>query len=181
MKYNVMHSTEAETIKPRTFTLELSDSELERLYEKAYESGTTPGEVLAGFVGDLVGGIHQRGRDERDLASAYFDRCCYDIGLDRDFLSWALSNFRLEEIADCLDTIDMARDDLAYYAENPDEAQPENVDAIKDALTAAEKELTEIYNEYAEGSERAQALPDGIAAIKNYLDELQAMKERGRV
>ena len=74
---------EIATIKPRTFIIDLSDADVERLYMKAYSSGVTPGDVLAGFIGDLVNGTYIHGSDENDLANQYFERCCYDVELER--------------------------------------------------------------------------------------------------
>lgn len=42
------------TIKERSIGINLSDADLQRLWEKAGSVGMTAGELLASFVGDLV-------------------------------------------------------------------------------------------------------------------------------
>ena len=63
---------EIATIKPRSFTLELSDADVKRLYEKAYSNGTTPAEMMQSYLGDLLDGTYTRGSDER---MGSFQRC----------------------------------------------------------------------------------------------------------
>ena len=170
---------EIATIKPRSFTLELSDADVKRLYEKAYTDDITPAELLQGFIGDLLDGTYTHGSDEREYASAYYDRCCYDMG-DRSFLAWALYDFRLEEIADILETIDFAAGDLEYYAQHPDDTDgtPDTIAELQNTKAEAESELAAIYDEYT-ASKGAQPYDDGIQAIRRYVSELQSMIERG--
>ena len=52
---------------------------------------------------------------------------------------------------------------------------------MKDAKADAESELREIYQEYTRDTEKPQALEDGLQAIREYLEELQAMTERGQL
>lgn len=183
MKDYSTQAAEIATIKPRTFTIELSDADVKRLYEKAYSDGITPGELLAGFIGDLVSGTYTHGSDERDLADQYFERCCYDIGLERDFLQWALHEYRLDYITDLLEELESIESELAYYEDYPEEAadDPDDLQAVKDAKADAESELREIYQEYTRDTEKPQALEDGLQAIREYLEELQAMTERGQL
>lgn len=177
-------AAEIATIKPRTFTLELSDADIKRLYEKAYRNGITPAALIEGFLGDLLGGTYTHGSDERMLADNYYERCCYDMGLERDFLQWALYEYRLDDITDLLETIADAESDLAYYEDYPEEAadDPDGVQAVKDAKADAERELAEIYNEYAAAKNTTgQSYSDGLDAIRRYLDEVQVMTERGQL
>lgn len=183
MKAYDRQAAEIATVKPRTFTIELSDADVKRLYEKAYSDGITPGELLAGFIGDLVSGTYTHGSDERMLADNYYERCCYDIGLERNFLQWALHEYRLDDILTALDDMETAENDLAYYEDYPEEAaeSPDDLQAVKDAKADAESELREIYQEYTRDTEKPQALEDGLQAIREYLEELQAMTERGQL
>lgn len=183
MKAYDWQAAEIATIKPRTFTLELSDADVKRLYEKAYSNGITPAGLIEGFLGDLLCGTYSHGSDERDLADAYFERCCYDIGLERNFLQWALYEYRLDYITELLEDIENAESDLAYYEDYPEEAadDPDGVQAVKDAKADAEKELREIYQEYADSVKAPQSYGDGMKAIQDYLQEVQAMTERGQL
>ena len=176
-------AAEIATIKPRTFTLELSDADVKRLYEKTAADGITPAELLQGFIGDLLDGTYTHGSDERELASAYYDRCCYEFSRTGSLLEWALYDYRLDDIADALEQIDDAAGDLEYYAQHPDDPDgtPDFIQELHDIKAEAESELQDIYSEYAAGKDKPQPLSEGIAAIRRYMDELQSMTERGNI
>ena len=55
--------------KKRAFTLELTDKETTAFIEMCFRDGTTPAEVLEGFINDLVNGSRTHGSDERQLAN----------------------------------------------------------------------------------------------------------------
>lgn len=171
---------EIETIKPRSFTLELSDADVKRLYEKAYSNGITPAQLLQDYIGDLLDGTYTRGSDERMYAQQYFDRCIYTWPDDpRSFLQWALEEYRIDDIADELETLDYATGDIQYYAENTDDPpQPGELDDLRASKAEAESELAAIYEEYT-ASKGNEPYSDGIAAIRRYLAELQSMIEKG--
>ena len=82
-----------------------------------------------------------------------------------------------------MDDMETAENDLAYYEDYPEEAaeNPDDLQAVKDAKADAESELREIYQEYTRDTEKPQALEDGLQAIREYLEELQAMTERGQL
>lgn len=171
---------EIETIKPRSFSLELSDADVKRLYEKAYSNGITPAQLLQDYIGDLLDGTYTRGSDERMYAQQYFDRCIYTWPDDpRSFLQWALEEYRIDDIADELETLDYATGDIKYYEEHPDDQpQPGELDNLQASKTEAESELAAIYEEYT-ASKGNEPYSDGIAAIRRYLAELQSMIEKG--
>ena len=73
---------EIQTIKERNVSIKLSDADCERLSDLCGRCGLTIGELLASFIGDLVGGTYTNGSDERDLADAWFERCGYDYYTD---------------------------------------------------------------------------------------------------
>lgn len=170
---------EIATIKPRTFTLQLSDADTQRIYEKAYRDGITPAAVLEGFIGDLCSGTYTHGSDERMYANMYYDRCCYDIGIDISFLSWAIQEYYLEEIKDLLEQREYAAGDIAYLEEHPDEADPEEIPQLKAVLQDAENDLQAAYTAYKENGGQ-QAYKEGIEAIQAYLEELENMITGGR-
>lgn len=176
-------AAEIATIKPRTFTLELSDADVKRLYEKTAADGITPAELLQGFIGDLLDGTYSHGSDERELASAYYDRCCYEFSRTGSLLEWALYDYRLDDIADALEQIDDAAGEIEYYAQHPDDPDgtPEYLQELQGYKAEAESELQAIYSEYAAGKKEPQPLDEGIAAIRRYMDELQNMTERGTI
>lgn len=64
-------------LKKRAFALELTDEDLTAFIRKCYQDGTTPAEVLEGFINDLIAGSRTRGSDERMYAGQYYERCGY--------------------------------------------------------------------------------------------------------
>lgn len=173
MGYYEDQAAEIQTIKPRVFTLNLSDADVKRLYEKAYSNGVTPAELLEGFIGDLTDGTYSNGSDEREQANSYFDRCSYRYMGDYSFLQWALEWDRLDEISYALDTIEDTASDLAHLDTDSEDARD-----LLDMQNEAENELKAMYDEYM-ASNGAQTYSDGIAVIRRYLSELRAMTERG--
>ena len=154
---------EIETIRPRSFSLSLSNADVKRLYEKAYSNGITPAQLLQDYIGDLLDGTYTRGSDERMPDDP------------RSFLQWALDEYRIDDIADELETLDYATGDIQYYEENPDDpAQPGELNDLQATKTEAESELAAIYEEYT-ASKGNEPYSDGIAAIRRYLAELQSM------
>lgn len=57
--------------------LKLNSEDIELFEKKCTLDGTTPAEVLEGFIADLVLGVSSHGSDEEMLASQYYDRCGY--------------------------------------------------------------------------------------------------------
>ena len=56
---------EIETIRPRTIKVNLSESDVKRISEKAAAHGLTVGELIQNFIDDLVRGTYSNGSDER--------------------------------------------------------------------------------------------------------------------
>lgn len=198
---------EIETIRPRSFTLKLSDADVQRLYELAYTNGTTPAEIIEGFIMDLVGGTYTHGSDERELAQAYFDRCNYDFGMQGTFLSWLLTEWRLDEMADALKDLQEGKSDLLAEIEDAERLLPrilqkskqdlqaaikdaeklleicqESIADIQETIADAEKAIADIYAEYKEYTEKrqdtAQGFTEAIQAAQEYIDELESMKNQ---
>lgn len=175
MRNAEVQRAEIATIKPRTFTLELSDADIKRLYEKTAADGITPAELLEGFIGDLLDGTYSHGSDERELASAYYDRCCYEFHRTGSLLEWALHEYRLEEITNALEEIDETAGDLGYYEQHPDDPDgtPDQISRLEKWKAEAEADLQGLYAEYSATEEKPQALEDGIEGIRRYLQELE--------
>ena len=64
---------ELETIKPRTFVLNLSSADIERLQVFSDEAGITPEQLIESFIGDLIGGTRTNGGDERRQALMWYE------------------------------------------------------------------------------------------------------------
>lgn len=70
---------EIETIKPRTYSLNLSDADVERIAKSAGSYGLTVSELLENFIGDLVAGTYSNGSDERMYAEQWAERCWFAL------------------------------------------------------------------------------------------------------
>lgn len=173
---------EIESIKPRHFVLELSDADVERLYEKAYSSSATPEQVLKDFVGNLVCGTYTSGSDEVETANAYFGRTYW--ALEGDFLAWAMEEYQLDDVKEAMEIRDDASENLEYYAEHPESADPDDIEGAEEQHKAAESELREIYEIYVREMEQhksgvIQNYEEAINSVGKYLRELKCMKHIG--
>ena len=167
---------EIESIKPRRFVLELSDADVERLYEKAYSNSATPEQVLKDFVGNLVCGTYTSGSDEVETANAYFGRTYW--ALEGDFLAWAMEEYQLDDVKEAMEIRDDASENLEYYAEHPESADPVDIKGAEEQHKAAESELREIYEIYVREMEQhksgvIQNYEETISSVGKYLRELK--------
>lgn len=113
---------EIKTIKERTVTLNLSDSDCERISRLAGEHSLTVGELLTNFIGDLVGGTYSNGSDERDKANEWFERCWFGMFPEETLLRHLLL------LGHDVDDFLTACDELKYYDANPQEYADEVAD-----------------------------------------------------
>ena len=60
--------------KKRLFALELTDKETKAFIEQCFRDGTTPAEVLEGFICDHNGAESTRGSDGEMLAGTTYER-----------------------------------------------------------------------------------------------------------
>lgn len=131
----------------RKFELDLTREDLKAFLAKCYEGGTTPAEVLEGFICDLVDGEKTHGSDERRLANNYFDRCGYSImELDsKSFLQWVLFFDRFDEVAPLADLVRKYEGELSFFGSDEESREKEE---LEEDLAAATEELRSIYNDY---------------------------------
>lgn len=172
----------------RTFVLELTDKETAAFIEKCYKDGTTPAEVLEGFICDLTGAQRTRGSDERTLAGEYYERCGYGYFFPNDsrtFTQWLLNEYGeycLNEIIDSLETIADAQGDISFYRENTDEKPGEGeLEALEDTIKAEEETIGEYYQEYTKDTKKPDSLEDGIKGVREYLKMIKGIKEGGAI
>lgn len=85
----------------RFFALNLTEADNLAFIDKCFRDGTTPAEVLEGFINDLVAGSESRGSDERMLAEEYYNRCGYSFsGNSETFMQWLLNNGIIADLMD---------------------------------------------------------------------------------
>ena len=168
-------------LKPQQFILNLSDADTAAFYQLACRNGTTPAEILTGFICDLIDGTQTRGSDERMYAQQYLDRCGYEMEAQQTFLLWLLKEWRIDDAAQLLETAEDAAGDLAYYEQHPEEADPGFIDDLKATQGQAQQEIADLYKEYAAHMEQlrepAQEMQEATAEVKDYLRQLQTIQQ----
>lgn len=131
MRYGVSQKEEIQTIRERNITVKLSDADCYRLLKKCGESGITVGELIANFIGDLVGGTYSNGSDERMYANEWFERCWFGAFPESTLLNHLLSSgYEPEDYLDVLDDIETFKAEKEYLEEHPEEANEysQNID-----------------------------------------------------
>lgn len=176
-------AAEIRTIKPREITINLSDADVERLFVKAYSNGLTPSKLIEGFLGDLLDGTYSHGSDERDLADEYFERCSYDMGLERSFLHWALNGGWYDELEEAIIGQDYMLEQLEYAKTVKGLSKKqiqEGIDTCNFFLKNHQENISECYGTYVEykrsRNEEPQPLEDGIEEIRQYRRSLNEMR-----
>ena len=173
--------------KKRAFNLELTDEDLKAFITKCYQDGTTPAEVLEGFINDLVDGSRIRGSDERMYAKQYYERCGYGFlfsGEYRTFTQWLLreyGDYSLKEIIDFLDDIKTFEEEIAYLKEHPDECKEGELEDLEAELKGSTEDIERYYQEYTEGTTKPDTLEEGIKGVREYLEMIERIKEGGAI
>lgn len=177
-----------DVLKKKIFILDLTDEDAAAFFTKCYKDGTTPAEVLKGFINDIVCGSQTRGSDERMYAGQYYERCGYGYSFpdnSRTFTQWLLyeyGEYTLKEIIDSLETIADAQGDISFYREHPEEKPGEGeLEALEDTIKAEEETIGELYQEYTARTTKPEALEDGIKGVREYLDMIERIKEGGAI
>ena len=173
--------------RKRAFTLELTDKETAAFIEKCYRDGTTPAEVLEGFINDLIAGSRTRGSDERMYAGQYYERCGYGFFFPdeyRTFTQWLLyeyGDYSLKEIIDSLDDVKTFEEEIAYLKEHPEECEEGELENLEADLTARMEDIEEAYREYTKDIKSPDTLEDGIKGVREYLEMIERIKEGGAI
>lgn len=148
LSYYEKQKAEIATIKERNFTLKLSDTDVERVFQKAGGAGLTVSELLQNFIGDLVGGTYSNGSDERDFAQQWFERCWFGAFPERTFTQYLIQTDQLDFVLSLWDDIQVAKEELTYAFEHPEEYDAEEISALQEDITDWKKELNEIFEAF---------------------------------
>ena len=159
--------------KKRAFTLELTDKETTAFIEMCFRDGTTPAEVLEGFICDLTEAERTRGSDERMLATQYYERCGYGF-----FLS---GEYRLNDIAEALDDIKDLEEEVQYLTDHPDEVDEGELEDLGTQITDCKENIETIYQEYTAEIKSPDTLEDGLKGVREYLETIEKAKEGGAI
>ncbi len=112
MSYGEEAKKEAETVAPRTFTVNLSDADVKRLYKKAAEASLTPEELFENFVGDLVDGTYSNGSNERMCAEEWYNRCWFSFDYFGSFLAYLVRECEYEDFINSFETAEESAEEL---------------------------------------------------------------------
>ena len=97
----------------RKMTLSLDKKDWPRLFEKAAGAGLSPEELIEHFINDLICGEHSNGGDERDLASAWYNRCWFSHGSPETLLQYLINYGNLDEFLDYLHDYEKQYEEIA--------------------------------------------------------------------
>ena len=182
MDYKTRQEQEIATIAPRTFKLELSDADVNRLFEKAGSVGLTPENLLENFIGDLVDGTYTNGSDERMYAENWFDRCIFSFDEYDTFLAYLIKNYEDRNFFDLLDTLNDCKlelDDLDPEDFDSDEAYTEEQEYFNAQIEEAEEEIQAIFNDYLDCSGNTESYEKELEIIVRYRENLEkSLSER---
>ena len=113
-------------------------------------------------------------------AQQYFDRCGYELCAPETFLRYLLNYDELTTLLDCLETRQDAADDLAYYAEHPDDPDgtADFLQELREVVQEADAEIQNIYTEYTAHTkhEQPETLETGLQSVRDYIKNLDSMK-----
>ena len=173
--------------KKRVFTLELTDKETIAFIEKCYRDGTTPAEVLEGFICDLTGIERTRGSDERMYSRQYYDRCGYGFfftGNHRTFSQWLLNeygNSALKEIMYSLDDIKNFEEEIAFLKEHPEECEVGQIEDLEAELKDSTETIERYYQEYVDRIQKSDPFKESLDSVFEYLEMIEKIKEGGAI
>lgn len=169
---------EIKTIRGRTITLELSDADVERIWNKAGSVNLTVSKLLENFIGDLVWGTYTNGSDERMYAEQWFERCGFDMFPDKTFLGYLLEYARIKEVTGLWEDIKSVKEELEYAKLHPTEYDPEEIEGLKEDLTDWKCSLDETFEEYKESvkNEEVGTLDEEMETVIKWYEDMKQMK-----
>lgn len=170
-------------IRKIQFTLDLPGKDARAFMKKCYQDGTTPAEVLEGFINDLVGGTFARGSDERTLAQQYYDRCGYGYIFPEDsrtFTQWLLSENNMYIVAEALEDIATFLEEKEWY--NGRDIKPEEgeIEALEAEISDSTEQIEALHQEYTRNTNNPETFEKGLEGVREYLALLEATREGGK-
>lgn len=141
---------ETETIKPRQFSLNLSNADVERIFEKTGAFNITVEELLENFIGDLVSGTYSNGSDERMCAENWFERFGFSWMYEKTFLTYILQYDSLDYVIGTYEDIQTFKEELQYSKEKPTKFTKEEIEDLKNDLEDSQEQLNSIYSDFKE-------------------------------
>lgn len=155
---------EIKTIKPRTFCLNLSDADVERLYEKAELGGVTPEQLLESFIADLVDGTYSNGSDERMYANQWFERCDVAAQCERTFLAFVMSDTSYNGVEEMIQNYR----DLIFWQSEQGRAYCSSERDWKAHIAALQCTLNNTYEKYVQENPDAKSFEEEMKTILDW-------------
>lgn len=172
---------EIETIKPRAYSLNLSDADVKRIAKAAGAYGLTVSELLENFIGDLVAGTYSNGSDERMYAEQWAERCWFSLDPEKNLVQYLCTEaweYDFSDLMDILERIDDIKSDieitekhiaepddkwqdLVYHKYNDDRTSYESIPCYNSVEEYVASEKQDLVN-YQE------ALEESLEELKNY-------------
>lgn len=184
------YEKEIETIKPREYSLKLSDADVLRIAKTAGAYNMTVSELLENFIADLVNGEYTNGSDERMYAQQWAERCWFSHDPDKSLVKY-LCDGREYEFSDLLDALERIQDaeedirvakkniaepgeewkEVYYHKYNANRTSYECVPSYNsvEEYIVSETEALQSYKEDLE--EALEALQDIQNSFQSYMDE----------
>lgn len=184
------YEKEIETIKPREYSLKLSDADVLRIAKTAGAYNMTVSELLENFIADLVDGEYTNGSDERMYAQQWAERCWFSHDPDKSLVKY-LCDGREYEFSDLLDALERIQDaeedirvakkniaepgeewkEVYYHKYNANRTSYECVPSYNsvEEYIVSETEALQSYKEDLE--EALEALQDIQNSFQSYMDE----------
>jgi hypothetical protein len=153
--------------KERVIKFNMSDVDCERLVRKCGEHNITVGELIENFVGDIIGGTHSNGSDERMYAQQWFERCWFGMFPEPTLLNHLLCfGYDPEDYLDTLDNIETAMKEKEYLAEHPEEAD-EEAQYLDDDIADWQEEIKDMRENWK--PENEPNMEEELALIKKWV------------
>lgn len=165
--------------RTKTFTIRLTADEAERLYIKASEAGLTIGELMEGFVQDLICGSQSHGSDERNYANRWYDRCIFCP--PRNFLSYTLAREGEGEIRYLVESWKSQKELEERLGKGINEFwDQEEMDAEAEEARIGREELEEKYLRYeTEKKIKGPGLEEEMKDLIRWVEDLDALINEG--
>lgn len=169
---------EIKTIRGRTITLELSDADVERIWNKAGSVNLTVSKLLENFIGDLVWGTYTNGSDERMYAEHWFERCGFGMFPDKTFLGYLLEYDCIKKVIGLWEDIKYIKEELEYAKLHLTEYDPNEIKGLKEDLTDWLYSLDQTFEEYKESAknEEVGTLDEEMETVIKWYEKMKQMK-----
>nr|WP_051153497.1 hypothetical protein [Ruminiclostridium papyrosolvens] len=169
---------EIKTIRGRTITLELSDADVERIWNKAGSVNLTVSKLLENFIGDLVWGTYTNGSDERMYANEWFERCGFGMFSHKTFLGYLLEYGCIKESIGLWEDIKDIKEELEYAKVHPAEYDADEIKGLKEDLIDWQSSLDETFGEYKESAknEEVGTLDEEMETVIEWYEGMKQMK-----